>query len=283
MSSYLRLCIVRASLWRHLGQFSGSCNRASGLSPCYTFPNNRGGPRISSEPIHHNKSAYLGYFLGLWLHCPGTAPMELRVPCSVYPESPRITPITNQHDLTTNLARRSKSAPSCLSVPNEPRLDKNLPRLRPDVADGAMNSADSSPDSATTLPRLTPESSECIFLPSAPSEPRLNADLPGSATNHPKRAPVFHDSATEEPRISLIRVDSGLGHDNFKLSGELPISQESSRLTTNLLPFTPNHPDSATTHPDSRFVAHSAPESGMCNWGYPSVTTASHCSWQYCH
>ena len=38
-----------------------------GLSPRYTFPNNRGGTRISREPIHPDKSAYSGYFLGLWL------------------------------------------------------------------------------------------------------------------------------------------------------------------------------------------------------------------------
>ena len=53
-----------------------------------------------------------------------------------------------QHDLTTNLPRtrqeRAKNATvefeSCLSVPNERRLDNNVPRLRPDVADGTTNS-----------------------------------------------------------------------------------------------------------------------------------------------
>ena len=139
---------------------------------------------------------------------------------------------------------------SCLSVPNELRL---LPRL---------------------LPQLTPESSACLFLPSGPSEPRLSADLPDNATNHPKRAPVSPDSATEEPRIMPNQFYSGLGPENFKLFKVFGVSsrsaknhQESSRLTTNLLRLTPIHPDSATTHPDSKFVAYSAPDSGMCNWG----------------
>ena len=120
------------------------------------------------------------------------------------------------------------------------------------------------------------------------SEPRLSADLPDSVTNHPERAPVSPDSATEEPRIMPNQLDSGLGPKNVKLfkvfvasSRSAKNHQESSRLTTNLLRFTPNHPDSATTHPDSprltpthpdsRFVAHSASDSGMCNWGltYP--------------
>ena len=113
-------------------------------------------------------------------------------------------------------SERAKNAPrmrplkfeSCLSVPNELQLDKNVLRLRPEVADGATNSADSSPDSAPTLPRLTPESSACIFLPSGPSEPRLSAHLPNSATNHPERAPVSPDSATEEPRIMPNHLDS---------------------------------------------------------------------------
>ena len=108
---------------------------------------------------------------------------------------------------------------SCLSVPNELRLDKNVPRLRPDVADGATNSADSSPDSARlcpTDPRIISVHIYPQWLEWATSEPRPRADLPDSATNHPEQAPVSPDSATEEPRI-MPRVYSGLGPKNFKL------------------------------------------------------------------
>ena len=116
------------------------------------------------------------------------------------------------YEYAQNVPRTPRMRPlkfeSCVSVPNQLRLDKNVPRLRPDVADGAANRAESSPDSAPTLPRLTPESSACIFLHRGPSEPRLSADLPDSATNHPERAPVSPDSATEEPRIMPNHLDS---------------------------------------------------------------------------
>ena len=108
-------------------------------------------------------------------------------------------------------------------------------------------------DSAPTDPRII----SVHISPSGPIESRLSADLPDSATNHPERAPVCPDSATEEPRIMP---------NQLKVFGASSLSaknhQESSRLTTNLLRFTPNHPDSASTHP-----THSAPDSGMCNWG----------------
>ena len=90
--------------------------------------------------------------------------------------------------------------------------------------------------------------------------------------NEPRFLPTLPRRSHESCRISLIR---GSAPDNFTLfivvgasSRSAKNHQESSRLTTNLLRFTPNHPDSATTHPDSRFVAHSAPDSGMCNWGF---------------
>ena len=170
---------------------------------------------------------------------------------------------------------------SCLSVPNELRLDKNVPRLRPDVADGATHSTDSSPDSAPTLPRRTSESSACIFLPSGPSEPRLSR-LTRQRYEPPRTSPGSSRLCHESCRINLIRLDSGLGPDNFKLfkvfgasSRSAKNHQESSRLTTNLLRFTPNHPDSATTHPDSPRLTirrYSAPDSGMCNWGFTAYT-----------
>ena len=53
------------------------------------------------------------------------------------------------------------------------------------------------------------------------------------------------------------------------------------RITTNLLRFTPN-PDSATTHTDSRFVAHSAPDSGMCNWGFGMKDSQSQLGYSMC-
>ena len=145
------------------------------LSPRITHSRIIGeGPRISREPIHPDKSAYSGYFLDLWLHCPGRTPMELRVPSSVDPESPRITPDSTRfnYESAQNVPRTRQECDlkfeSFLSVPNESRLNKNVPRLRPDVGDGATNSADSA--------RMTPESSARIFLPSAPSEPRVSHD-----------------------------------------------------------------------------------------------------------
>ena len=122
------------------------------------------------------------------------------------------------------------------------------------------------PTPPPTLPRLTPESSACIFLPSGPSEPRVSHDwAPTYPTalrttpNEPRFLPTLPRRSHESCRISLIRLsDSGLGHENFKLfkvfgasSRSAKNHKESSRLTTNLLRFTPNHPDSATTYPDS--------------------------------
>ena len=109
-----------------------------------------------------------------------------------------------------------------------------------------------------TLPRLTPESSACIFLPSGPSEPRVSHDwAPTYPTalrttpNEPRFLPTLPQRSHESCRISLIRLDSGLGPKNFKLfkvfgaiSRSAKNHQKSSRLTTNLLRFTPNHPDS---------------------------------------
>ncbi len=70
------------------------------------------------------------------------------------------------------------------------------------------------------------------------------------------------------------QLDSGLGPDNFKLFKVVGASsrlaknhQQSSRLTTNLLRFTQNHPEPPRLCYNSRFVAHSAPDSGMYNWG----------------
>ena len=98
--------------------------------------------------------------------------------------------------------------------------------------------------------------------------------------NEPRFLPTLPRRSHESCRISLIRFDSGLGPNNIKLFNVFGASsrsannhQESSRLTTNLLRFTPNHPDCydsprlTPTHPDSRFIAHSAPDSGICNGG----------------
>ena len=201
--------------------------------------------------------------------------MELRVPCSV---DPRIT--TNHPDSSRFNAPRMRTLKfgSCLSVPNERRLDKNVPRLRPDVADGATNSADSSPVSAPTLPRLTPESSACIFLPRALSEPRVSHEwAPTYPTalrttpNEPRFLPTLPRRSHESCRISLIRGSAPTTLNFLKFSGRAP---DQPRITK-------NHPDSprtcygsprttqtllrlTPTHPDSRFVAHSAPDSGIC-------------------
>ena len=100
---------------------------------------------------------------------------------------------------------------SCLSVPNEPRLDKNVSRLHPDIGDGATNSADSSPDSSPTLPRLTPESSACIFLPVprvshewAPTYPTALRTTP----TEPRCLPTLPRRSHESCWISLIRLAS---------------------------------------------------------------------------
>ena len=99
--------------------------------------------------------------------------------------------------------------------------------------------------------------------------------------NEPRFLPTLLRISHESCRINLIRLDSGLGHENFivlnffKFSGRAP---DQPRIIK-------NHPDSPQTcygsprntqtllrlnptHPDSRFVAHSAPDSGMCNWGF---------------
>ena len=205
------------------------CSQRIFWSPRYTFPNNRGGPRISREPI-----GIFGVLFGFVVTLSRKSPMVLRVPCSVDPESPRITPDSTRfnYESAQNVPRTRQECDRwnlnrvCLSQMSP---DKNVPRL---------------------LPRLTPVSSSCTYLP---SEPRLRADLPDSATNHPERVPVSPDSATEEPRIMPNQLNSAW----FGDWPELPSSrsaqnhQESSRLTTNLPRFTPNHTDYATTHPDS--------------------------------
>ena len=135
------------------------------------------------------------------------------------------------------------------------------------------------PDSSPTDPRIisvhiSPQRPEW-----ATSEPRLSADIPDSTTNHPERAPFLPTlprRSHESFRIILIRLDSGLGPKNFfRFSGRAPDQPRitknqpdsprtcygSTRTTPTLLRLTP-------THPDSRFVAHSAPDSGMCNWGF---------------
>ena len=149
---------------------------------------------------------------------------------------------------------------SCLSVPNELRLDKNVPRLRPDVADGATNSGDSSPDSARLCPDWPPNHQRAYFSPVA----RVNHEwatiesrLTLQRNEPPRTSPGFyrfcHGGATnhaESAWFGLIRGSAPIKV--FGASSRLAKNhQDSSRLTTNLLRFTPNHPDSATTHPDS--------------------------------
>ena len=161
---------------------------------------------------------------------------------------------------------------SCLSVPNELRLDKNVPRLHPDVADGATNSADSTPN----LPRLTPKSSPCRFIPSghdwAPTYPTALRTTP----NEPRFLPTLPRRSHESCRISLIRGSapktlkfSGRAPDQPRITKNHPDSPRtcygSPRTTQTLLRLTP-------THTDSRFVAHSAPDSGMCNWGLTNMS-----------
>ena len=113
---------------------------------------------------------------------------------------------------------------SCLSVPNEPRLDKNVPRLRPDVADGATNSADSSPDSAPTDPRI-------ISVHTSPQCPEW-------ATTERRRTRLRY----EPPRTSpgLIRGSAPTTLNFIKLSGQAP---DQPRITK-------NHPDLPRTFYD---------------------------------
>ena len=159
---------------------------------------------------------------------------------------------------------------SCLSVPNERRLDKNVPRLRHVVADGATNSADSSPVSAPTLPDWPPNHQRAYFSPEsrvshdwAPTYPTALRTTP----NEPRFLPTLPWRSHESCRISLIRgffKFSGRAPDQPRLTKNHPDSPRtcygSPRATHTLLRLTP-------THPDSRFVAHSAPDSGICNWG----------------
>ena len=127
------------------------------------------------------------------------APMELRVPCSADPNHHDSPP--TQHDLTTPRMRPLKFE-SCLSVPNEPRLDKNVPRLHPDAGDGATNSADSSPDLPpnhqrvyfSPVPRVSPEwaTTERRLTRQRYEPPRTSPGFSrlchGGATNHAESA-----------------------------------------------------------------------------------------------
>ena len=196
-------------------------------------------------------------------------------------ESP--PPPPTQHDLTTNLPQRAKNAPrmrplkfeSCLSVPNERRLDKNVPRLRPDVADGATNSA----DSARLCPDWPPNHQREYFSPVGPSEPRVNHWAPTyptalrSTPNEPRFLQTLPRRSHESCRISLIR---GSVPKTLKVFGAsyrpAKNHQETHHELATVHPEPPrlcyDSPRLTPTHPDSRFVAHSAPDSGMCNWGF---------------
>ena len=106
------------------------------------------------------------------------------------------------HDLTTNLHR------TCQERAKNATVEIWILFVCPEWAPTRQECATTPPRWRRLLPRLTPESSACIFLPSVPSEPRLSADLPDSATNHPERALVSPDSATEEPRIMPNQLES---------------------------------------------------------------------------
>ena len=139
------------------------------------------------------------------------------------------------------------------------------------------------PTPPPTPPRLCPESSACIFLPSGPSEPRLATTerrLTRQRYEPPRTSPDFsrlcHGGATNHAKSAwfcLIRGSAPKTLNFLKFLGQAP---DQPRITK-------NHPDSPRTsngspqttqtllgltpiHPDSRFVAHSAPDSGMCNW-----------------
>ena len=91
---------------------------------------------VKDKPQLHippDKSSYLRYFLVLWLHCPGKAPMELPVLCSVDPETPRIL-----HDSTRLNYESAQNAPRMRTLKFESCL--NVPRLRPDLTDGPTKS-----------------------------------------------------------------------------------------------------------------------------------------------
>ena len=132
---------------------------------------------------------------------------------------------------------------SCLSVPNELRLYKNVPRLRPDVADGATNSADSPP---RLCPDWPPNHQRAYFSQEArvshdwaPTYPTALRTTPKARTS-PGFSRLCHGGATNHAELAwfgLIRGSATKTLNFLKFSGWAP---DQPRITK-------NHPDSPRT------------------------------------
>ena len=145
------------------------------------------------------------------------------------------------------------------------------------------------PTPPPTPPRLCPDwppnHQRAYFSPVARVSHDWAPTYPTALRTTPRTSPGFsrlwHGAATnhaESAWFRLIRGSAPKTLDFLKFSGRAP---DQPRITK-------NHPDSprtcygsprttqtllrlTPTHPDSRFVAHSAPDSGMCNWGFSTI------------